>query len=190
MQANASPQPHAPRCNGTRRDKGPCGNPPVRGANVCRMHGGAAPQVKAKAQERVAEGEAQRTLAALAEVLGPVEPVLNPLLELSRIAGEALRWKQVIAGRVAELEELRYKGMGGEQVRAEIALFERALDRCSLVLSNIVRLNIDERLATITERQGHTIAAVISTVLEKLDLGDKAGQVRELVAVELERLGA
>lgn len=169
---------------------GPCGNYPVRGSTVCRNHGGSAPQVKAKAQERIAEGEAQATLAALREVLGPVEPVVNPLLELSRIAGEALRWKQVIAGRVAELEQLRYKGASGEQVRAEIALFERALDRCSTVLANIVRLNIDERLATITERQGHTIAAVISTVLEQLDLGDKVGEVRELVAVELERLGA
>ena len=123
-------------------------------------------------------------------MLGPVEPVQNPLLELSKIAGEALLWKQVIAERVAELEQLRYQGAGGEQVRAEIALFERALDRCSTVLANIVRLNIDERLATITDRQGHIIAAVITSVLEQLDLGDKADQVRELVAVELERLGA
>lgn len=153
------------------------------------MHGGSAPQVKAKAQERVAEEEARRTLGKLSRVLGPAEPVQNPLLELSKIAGEALRWKQVIAERVAELEQLRYQGAGGEQVRAEIALFERALDRCSTVLANIVRLNIDERLATITDRQGHTIAAVISTVLERLDLGEQASQVRELVAVELERLG-
>ena len=177
------------RCTGKTK-RGPCIKPPVRGATVCTSHGGSAPQVKAKAQERVAEEEARRALGKLSAVLGPVEPVQNPLLELSKIAGEALLWKQVIAERVAELEQLRYQGAGGEQVRAEIALFERALDRCSTVLANIVRLNIDERLATITDRQGHIIAAVITSVLEQLDLGDKADQVRELVAVELERLGA
>lgn len=154
------------------------------------MHGGSAPQVKAKAQERVAQEEAQRQLGKLAAVLGPAEPVANPLLELSRIAGEALRWKQVIAHRVAELEQLRYQGGAGEQVRAEIALFERALDRCSTVLANIVRLNIDERLATITDRQGHIIAGVITSVLEQLELGDQADRARELIAVELERLDA
>src|SRR5688572_3641052 len=160
------------RCTGT-TDRGPCRKAPVKGATVCTSHGGAAPQVRAKAAQRVAEADAQRTLGHLRDVLGPVQPVLNPLLELSKIAGEALRWKQVIAERVAELEQLRYQGGAGEQVRAEIALFERALDRCSTVLANIVRLNIDERLATITERQGHTIAAVISTVLEQLDLGEQ-----------------
>jgi hypothetical protein len=33
----------------------PCNNSPVKGATVCRLHGGAAPQVKAKAQLRLLE---------------------------------------------------------------------------------------------------------------------------------------
>lgn len=178
-------------CGRMTRQKKPCTNPPVVGADVCRMHGGAAPQVKAKAQQRIAEAEAKRKLGLLAEVLGPAEPVANPLLELSRLAGEAIRWKEILAGRVAELERIRYEDFkGGEQLRAEISLFERAIDRCSTILANIVRLNIDERLATITEQQGHVIAGVINTVLEQLDLGDQAERVRELVAVELERLDA
>jgi hypothetical protein len=177
-------------CGRTTRKKTPCTNSPVAGADVCRMHGGAAPQVKKKAAERIAEEQAQRALGKLTEVLGDVEPVANPLLELSKIAGETIRWKQVIAKRVAELEQLRYQGGAGEQVRAEIALFERALDRCSTVLANIVRLNIDERLATITDRQGHILAGVITSVLEQLDLGDQVDRARELIAVELERLDA
>lgn len=31
----------------------PCKKPPIKGSNVCRMHGGAAPQVRAKAQVRI-----------------------------------------------------------------------------------------------------------------------------------------
>ena len=190
MHLRSSPRPHAPTCKGTRRDGEPCGSSPVRGLAVCRMHGGSAPQVRAKGRERAVEQKAQRALNRLAATLGPAEPVENPLLELSKIAGEALRWKQLIAQQVAELEQLRYQGGAGEQVRAEIALFERALDRCSTVLANIVRLNIDERLATITERQGHILAGVITSVLEQLDLGDKVDLARELIAVELERLDA
>lgn len=43
-------------CNATRRDGTPCRRPPIQGATVCRAHGGAAPQVKRKAQERLLEG--------------------------------------------------------------------------------------------------------------------------------------
>ena len=183
-------QSDRPQCKATKRNKERCGNAPVHGAKVCRMHGGSAPQVQAKAQERATEERARRALSKLLDEQGPAEPVANPLLELSKIAGEALRWKQLVAEQVAQLEELRYKGVSGEQVRAEILLFERALDRCAGVLANIVRLNIDERLATITDRQGHILAGVITSVLEKLDLGDKIDLVRELIAVELERLDA
>lgn len=41
------------RCTATRRNGEQCGSKPIRGATVCRMHGGAAPQVKAKAEERL-----------------------------------------------------------------------------------------------------------------------------------------
>lgn len=189
MQPKDGSNPQA-RCRGTTRSGKPCTNWPITGGKVCRMHGGAAPQVQAKAQERATEERARRALSKLADEQGAAEPVANPLLELSKIAGEALRWKQLVAKQVAQLEELRYKGVSGEQVRAEILLFERALDRCAGVLANIVRLNIDERLATITDRQGHILAGVITSVLEQLDLGELADRARELIAVELERLDA
>lgn len=43
-------------CGATRRDGTPCKRPPIQGATVCRAHGGAAPQVKRKAQERLLDG--------------------------------------------------------------------------------------------------------------------------------------
>ena len=42
-------------CTATTRSGNRCSNPPIKGATVCRMHGGSAPQVKAKAAERIAE---------------------------------------------------------------------------------------------------------------------------------------
>jgi hypothetical protein len=42
-----------PKCSATNRQGRQCGKPPIPGGTVCRMHGGAAPQVKAKALERL-----------------------------------------------------------------------------------------------------------------------------------------
>lgn len=41
------------QCTATNRQKKRCGRSPILGGTVCRMHGGAAPQVKAKALERL-----------------------------------------------------------------------------------------------------------------------------------------
>jgi hypothetical protein len=55
----------ARRCRAHRKSDGqPCGNYAVTGAAVCRMHGGAAGQVRRKARERLAEAQAWRTLGA------------------------------------------------------------------------------------------------------------------------------
>lgn len=42
-----------PRCTATNRQGKRCGKEPIAGGTVCRMHGGAAPQVKLKAMERL-----------------------------------------------------------------------------------------------------------------------------------------
>lgn len=42
-----------PRCTATNRQGNRCGKEPIHGGTVCRMHGGAAPQVMFKAMERL-----------------------------------------------------------------------------------------------------------------------------------------
>jgi hypothetical protein len=48
-----SPDPMKRQCTATNRQGKRCGKPPILGGTVCRMHGGAAPQVKLKAMERL-----------------------------------------------------------------------------------------------------------------------------------------
>jgi hypothetical protein len=52
----------ARRCRAHRSDGQPCGCYAVTGARVCRVHGGAAGQVKRKARERLTEIAAYRVL--------------------------------------------------------------------------------------------------------------------------------
>jgi len=59
-----------PRCCTARRQDGkPCGRWAIRGGNVCRVHGGAAPQVLARARERLtlAADAMARNLLGLAD---------------------------------------------------------------------------------------------------------------------------
>lgn len=42
-------------CSARRRNGSPCGNRPMMGTTVCRMHGGAAPQVRRRAEQRILE---------------------------------------------------------------------------------------------------------------------------------------
>jgi hypothetical protein len=44
-----------PQCTAKSKQKGvQCRQPAIRGGNVCRVHGGSAPQVRKKAEERIA----------------------------------------------------------------------------------------------------------------------------------------
>lgn len=145
-------------CKANRSDGRPCKKPPVRGALVCATHGGAAPQVRAAAAKRESEAEIRRALARL-----DVAVVEDPLTELGRLAGQVVAWKDALAERVNELTSIRYaaSGAGTEQLRSEVALFERAMDRCAAVLGLIAKLDIDQRLARITEQQADVVVRAV-----------------------------
>jgi hypothetical protein len=73
----------ARRCRAHRRDGRPCRCYAVTGAFVCRMHGGAAGQVKRKARERVVEQSARRLLAAWA-----ASPAYQDYQDAAALAGD------------------------------------------------------------------------------------------------------
>lgn len=158
-------------CSGHTSKGKPCGRPPIHGGNVCPSHGGAAPQVRAKAEERVAEeklGKAMRRELARLEV----NPVDDPLTVLSTLAGQALAFKDALAERVNTLQSIRYEdARGSEQLRSEVALFERAMDRCERFCSGMAKLNIDERRARVEEKQIELVKHALASALADMGLG-------------------
>lgn len=118
-----------------------------------------------------------------------VTPVDNPFTALSRLAGQAVAWQETIAGIVNQLgDRVRYEGAAGaEQLRAEIALYERAMDRCGHILGMIARLNIDERLAQVEEAKAIVVIAAVNAALQHAGLtGQHLTDAREVAARHLE----
>lgn len=117
-----------------------------------------------------------------------MEPCADPLIELQKLAGQVIAWKQLLAEQVAQLAEWRYTapGSGTEQLRAEVALFERAMDRCLHVLTAIAKLDLDNRLARITEQQAAAVVRAVSAAITAAGItGTAAAEARATAARHL-----
>lgn len=160
---------------------GQCQRMPMEGQAVCYTHGGRAPQNLAAADRAKTEEKLRKTLGALVST-----PVANPLAELQALAGEAKAWKQICHDHMADLEKMRYGTEGGEAIRGEIILFERAIDRCAKILVDIVKLNIDERLVRVSEMQLDLVARALGAWMAEAGMtGEQQQEARRGVARHL-----
>jgi len=157
-----------------------------KGYGRCRKHLGNSPNVARAAEAERVEHEARAELTRL-----DVTPVDHPLEELQKLAGRVLAWEKTVGELVNRLSEIRYEDEhGGEQLRAEVALLERAMDRCERVLVAMARLNIDERLARLTERQAELVIGVLKGALEDLGIDRSENEVRRVMARRLRLVAA
>ena len=167
MAAATSRKAHGLRCGGTNRQGGPCEQPAGfgtdhTGSGNCKWHGGASPNGRKHALQQRAERALYQYEAA---------PVENPLTALQALAGRALALEQAIGDIVNDLTSIRYgSDAGGEQLRSEVAVLERAMDRAGRLLVDIAKLNIEDRLAKVTEAQTTMVADALAAVLGEMGL--------------------
>ncbi|MEV8324522.1 hypothetical protein [Kitasatospora sp. NPDC056731] len=153
------------------------------GTGRCKLHGGRTPGQNIKAAHQIAEREVRAVLAEL-----DVQPVDDPLTALAQLAGQVVAWQQAIAEIVNRLgEDVRYEGRAGaEQLRAEVGLYERAMDRTNTVLSTIARLDIDGRLARIEEAKAEFLMNAVQAGLAAIGVtGEQATTVKQVMARKL-----
>jgi hypothetical protein len=161
----------APKCGGTNRQGDPCGNPAGKGTDHygsgnCSSHAGSTPTGRAAALNERAERLLYQRDAP---------PVTDPLSALQRLAGRAAAWEDIIGEKVNELRSLRYSTEGGEQLRAEIVVMERAMDRVGKLLVDIAKLNIEDRLAGVREATARMLDEALAAALQKSG-ADPSGQ--------------
>jgi hypothetical protein len=173
------------QCTATARSGDPCRNIAVAGAFVCRFHGGAAPQVQAKAAVRLIEHEVRETL----ERLGAPEPLGHPVEELLALGAEAREWLRILRERVSDLEGeglSAWDQHGTDQARAVVGLYERAIDRTAGILTSLVKLDLGERMVRLKEDQARIMFACFMTVLKELALSpEQVSLARQVFAREL-----
>lgn len=153
------------------------------GFGRCRLHGGNTRNQRAGAATQKAEAEARGVLAQL-----DVAPVEDPFAALSRLAGQVVAWQEAISRIVNTLgDRIRYEGAAGaEQLRAEIALYERAMDRTGQILGLIAKLNIEDRMARVTERQADALVSALEAALAAAGVtGAAADDARQAAARHL-----
>lgn len=173
-------------CGAKRRDGGSCKGWAMAGQTRCRMHGGSTPSHRRAGARRVAEAQAVEMVRRAGV---DVEVVADPVRVLRELASEAMALKEFFRSRVDQLQELRYESGSGEQLRSEVALFERALDRAERFAHDLAKLNISEREVRVDEAKVILIAEILGRVLANSTLGLDPGrqaEARLLLVQELE----
>jgi len=151
------------------------------GAGHCRKHFGSTPSGNKAAERERTETEARKLL----DGIGEYDPVADPVDELRRLAGRAVRWLDVLEGIIADLERLRYSTKTAEQIDGRIVVFERAMDRCSTILQGLARLNLDERSVRVQEAQVAILAGALAQALAESSLPAEEQQVIRVRVAEL-----
>lgn len=158
------------QCKATARTGARCSNPPIQGATVCRMHGGSSPAVKAAAARRLEVAAVEADVRAVIASEG-LEGVTNPLEALAKLATESLAMKTALAARVNALQGITTTSyLGVEGLKAEVALYERALDRTAKFLDLLTKSGFEERRLRIDEQTAGMFVTVMRNVLARLDL--------------------
>lgn len=110
------------RCEATAKSTGErCKNPPMKGTNVCRMHGGAAKQVREKAQERL-DRMADRTTGNIEADIEDLHAEYNrtedPEVKVKLLAELRKNWK-IVLDRTGHgpTEKRELTGEGGGPVK-------------------------------------------------------------------------
>ncbi len=175
--SNPSPKPYT--CTAHRSNGNPCRAPAMKGGRVCVAHGGKAPQVRAAAERRLAEGKALRHLARLGiEAPDDVAP--------SAALHEALR------GAVGDYRAARRAvaevPLEGNELPAMVAVYERTADRLARVARSALDAGLAERLTNVAEADAVALRDALTRAMAFVGLAlDDREPLMQALAVELRR---
>lgn len=134
---------------------------------VCRLHGGETPGVKAKGvRDRAAkalEADAQAVLGY--DLNGTVPDVLGAM---EGLAAMSLAMVQALGSRVNALNAVRYgSDYSVEQLRGEVVLLERAMDRSGKMLELLAKHKPDGEAAAAVN-----LLTSLADQIKSMDLGE------------------
>ena len=157
------------------------------GVGRCKNHGGTLPGSVRGGQRKLREREARTYL----EKYGVLGPITNPVAKLAEIAAEVDALRAYFQHRVEQLRDEDFTSLsvlGVDQINSLVAAYERALDRCVKVLTDMARLGIEERLTRASEAEVMALGASLDRVLADPSVGLDAAQRSRILALLAEEL--
>lgn len=155
------------------------------GFGRCSKHGGNTATQAVSASRELALREARVTVMKLG-----YEAVENPYRQLQLVAGELVAVKDMLRAEVERLEDVRYEGRSGEQIRGELLAYQAALRDTAGVLTSMTRLKIDEKLVQISEAQARIVVTALNAALDHAGItGQRLDECRKVVAQQLRLAG-
>lgn len=141
---------------------------------ACKDHGAnAGSSTRKNGALRLVNGQANRRLneimSAEGEALLAAAAIEDPLDELLKLGGEVRAFKEILRLMVARMDIATWRYTNsklGEQLRAEILLYERAIERYGSLLMGIAKLRIKEHRLAIDERMVQAIESALNTALQ------------------------
>lgn len=188
-----------PKCKAKNKHGKPCQAYPVKGATVCKAHGGLAPQVKAKAQKRYKQQQQQAKAAkALARLGEPqhIDPT-TALLDLIRFKAGEVAWyrhkiselgtdHELIWGTQKHTETSSTMGPSettttGPQAHMWLQLMHKAEDQLARFSTEALRAGIEERRIRLEEQQAEVLAHFAQELMATLHYPDQDAYTRAVM---------
>lgn len=175
------------RCTATSKRSGErCRRAAIVGGTVCAMHGGKSPAVAAAAEERQVEAQAEAEIRKLWPGLDQA-PVKDPVDLLARTAAALEHMTDVVGARVNELQGKYAGGRDLTQLRAEVVLLDRLLDKLLKAGEGMARLGIAERHVQLEQERAQMVTAAFLAAIAVVQLVPEDRQL--VIATFLEQLG-
>jgi hypothetical protein len=151
---------HLRRCTASsRRQAGErCRAYAIRGASVCKVHGGSAPAVRAAAERRVARAEAVAALQLVGRPVQNADPAALLLDEIAHTAGSV----QALRGLLAELDPNDVVLGGG---RPYLDLYAEQQQSLMKYAELGARLGLEQRRTALAEALSGLVVGLIRNVL-------------------------
>lgn len=170
-----NPPPDEKRCVGTTKLGERCERWAIKGATVCRRHGGAAPQVKHAAEKRLQHAAAEKAVVTYG-LPREIDPHTALLEELWRTAGH-VAWLNL---RIQELQDHEMHGpVGGGEMSIPrevphvwVVMYQDERKHLAQVAATAIKAGIEERRVRLAEEQGQLLATVIRGILTDLGVAD------------------
>lgn len=160
-----------PQCTATsKQSQERCKRRPAPGQSVCVMHGARSPQAVAAAEQRQVEAAADALVAELWPGLVDMAPIKDPVDLLARTAGAIEHMAEVMGSRVNELHGKVAGGKDLTQLRAEVVLLDRLLDKLLKAGDGMARLGIAERHVELEQQRVVMVTAAFRAAVGVLQL--------------------